>query len=83
MPTDDKRAEYARRAEEARDAAKASANDQLKMVLYKIARLWDRMSGGAKILLASGAPALASCCVVTADCCFTLHGHCPHCWFQF
>lgn len=48
MPNDDKRAEYVRRAEEARDAAKETTSDQLKMVLYKIARLWERMSGGRK-----------------------------------
>lgn len=48
MSSDEKRAEYARRAEEAREAAKATADDRLKMVLYQIARLWDRLGAEGK-----------------------------------
>ncbi len=81
MSGDDKRAAYLRRAEEARAAARAAANDQLKMVLYQIARLWERLGRATKVLIA-GAPALASCCVMVSQCCIRMHFHGACCWFH-
>lgn len=78
MSSDDKRAEYVRRAEEARDAAKASANDQLKMVLYQIARLWERLGRGIKAFIAA-APTAAACSQWMSECCIRMHFHCPCC----
>lgn len=82
MSDTDKRAEYVRRAEEARDAAKASANDQLKMVLYQIARLWERLGRGMKVCITAAAPTAGACSLWMTDCCIRMHFHCPCCWFH-
>ena len=82
MVSEEKRAEYVRRAEEARAAAQACENDQLKLVLYQMARLWDRLSGAVKATIAAGIPAAAACCLRLAQCCTQVHMHCPHCWFR-
>lgn len=78
MSSDDKRADYERRAAEAREAAKAAANDQLKMVLYQIARLWERLGNGAKVVVAAAAPA----CSMWMSTCVRMHFHCPCCWLH-
>lgn len=67
MSNDEKRAEYLRRAEEAREAAKASADDRLKMVLYQIARLWERMGKAMKVVAIGSIPA--------ASCALWMHAH--------
>jgi hypothetical protein len=76
----EKRTEYSRRATEARQAAAGSSCDILKMVLYSIARLWERLGQRAKSLVAI-VPAAAACGVWMGECCMLMHGHCPCCIF--
>ena len=81
MPDTGKRAEYLLRAEQARAAAAESSSDVLKMVLYSIARLWERLGRTAKGIIVAGVPATAACAVWMSECCVQMHRHFPCCVF--